>query len=207
MKITSHRVATPELTKRSQQEEKADIQESKKTPQDSLLIAKNSQMLQIKEINQAIGALQSTDKALQQLTTDAQNLISSQKDSAIEDTTPLRTSINDTLAQSSFNGKKLFNEDYKPLSANIKVDFTQLKKQAKNLENTSEVKRFLQEVKLQQSQTKQAITILQNQINNTLQTSSKDFENLNTAMLQNPAFQSAHNTETLSLDRVSKLLA
>ena len=203
MKITSHRVATPELTKRSQQEEKADIQESKKTPQDSLLIAKNSQMLQIKEINQAIGALQSTDKALQQLTTDAQNLISRES----EDTTPLKTSINDTLAQSSFNGKKLFNEDYKPLSANIKVDFTQLKKQAKNLENASEVKRFLQEVKLQQSQTKQAITILQNQINNTLQTSSKDFENLNTAMLQNPAFQSAHNTETLSLDRVSKLLA
>lgn len=203
MKITSHRVATPELTKRSQQEEKADIQESKKTPQDSLLIAKNSQMLQIKEINQAIGALQSTDKALQQLTTDAQNLISRES----EDTTLLKTSINDTLAQSSFNGKKLFNEDYKPLSANIKVDFTQLKKQAKNLENASEVKRFLQEVKLQQSQTKQAITILQNQINNTLQTSSKDFENLNTAMLQNPAFQSAHNTETLSLDRVSKLLA
>ena len=202
MKITSHRIATPEFTKRNQQEEeKAGVQKSKKTPQDSFLMAKNSQILQIKEINQAIGTLQSTDKALQQLAANAQNLISSQED------THLKVSINDTLAQSSFNGKKLFNEDYKPLSANIKVDFTQLKKQAKNLENTSEVKRFLQEVKLQQSQTKQAITILQTQINNTLQTSSKDFENLNTAMLQKPALQNAHNTETLSLDRVSKLLA
>ncbi len=201
MKVTHNAPTTAKFLPKNMQESKIDIKEHKKTPLDSLSISKNKQSLQIKEINQAIGSLQVTNKALQQLGIDAQNLLKDQ------DNPTIKKSIAQTLENSSFDGKNVFQKDYQKLSASIKTDFSSLRAQAQNLDNTANIKKFAQEIKLQQNQTKQAIGILHNQINHALQYQKGDYENLDTARLLNTNFKSAHDLGALSLDRVSKLLA
>ena len=201
MKITSHSTNHYQVQARNSekntQKEKAT---QKKSIQDSITLNTETKATQIKETNQAIGALQTMNKALKDLDSHVQGLISQ--------TGNPQTHQNEihTILDRRFNGKKVFDEDFSKFSSSIQINNQKLKQYGSHLNDTSKLQHLSQEIKREQNQTNKAISVLQNKLSNTLKTDGKDYNHLDTSKL-NSSLAHAHNLNQLSLDRVSKLLA
>lgn len=201
MKIVSHTSLSPKISHKIEQEIKKNPQEKAKNIQDALKVSKNILSEDVKEINQAIGALQIASKTLQKLEKQVQANL---KD---ENFTTIKKEILNTLANTNIGKTNIFNINYKNLSSNINVDFHSLKKEVSHVDDAQDIKHFTQSLKIQQNQIKQAINILQNKLNNSLTIDDKNYNQINTNMLSSDTLKNAHNMEYLSLERVSKLLA
>ncbi|MCE3039734.1 flagellar FLiS export co-chaperone [Helicobacter anatolicus] len=201
MKITPHASNTFNLIHKNDKEAKKNIQEKPKTIQDTLALSQTNHATHIKEANKAIGALQTLSKSLDKIDANTQHLLNNKQDSAS------KQAIQNTISQSTFDGKKVFDQDFKNFSKNIKFNSQAIKEQASHLNSDAEIRKFNQEIKTQKNFAKQAIAILQNDISKTLTTDNKDYTKLDSKMLKSPLFEKSHNLNALSLDKVSRLLA
>lgn len=202
MKIVSHASLPTKISHKIEQEIRKNPQEKTKTiQQDALKISQNILGGDVKEINQAIGGLQIASKTLQKLETQIQvNL----KD---EEFASMRKEISNAFANANLGKTNVFDTNYKNFSSHINIDFYALKKEGSNINDSQDAKHFTQSLKIQQNQIKQAISILQNKLNNSLTIDNRDYNQLNPSMLSTDALRNAHNIDNLSLERVSKLLA
>lgn len=200
MKITPHTSNAFNVIQKNDREAKKNIQEKPKAIQDTLVLSQASRSTHVKETNKAIGALQTLSKSLDKIDANTQQLLSNNQDSTS------KQAIQNTITQSTFDGKKVFDQDFRNLSQNIKLDSHSLKKQAMHLNTNEDIQKFNQTIKVQKNLAKQAIAILQNDLNKTLST-DKDYSKLNNQMVKSPLFGNAHNLDSLSFDKVSKLLA
>ncbi|CBG39498.1 hypothetical protein [Helicobacter mustelae] len=205
MKITPHTSSrTPSnlsLLQKNERENKTKTQEGSRNFKDSLTLSQNASAVRIKEINKSIGELQVLGKALNKIEGRAQHLLNNAKDNAS------KKEIQDAITHSTFRGRKVFDEDFGKLAKNIKLDSRSLKRQANHLDTTEEIQKFNQNIKAQKEYAKQAVKILQNDLEKTLKTDGRDYEKLDAKMLKSPAFGDAHRLENLSSHKVSKLLA
>lgn len=198
MKITSHnasayQVATSNAEKNTREKTTVD----KKVFEDSLALGTARNTVNIKETNQAIGALQTMKKALDQL--DNQLRLSMDNENLVDTQKQVQKILNTT-----FNGKNVFDEDFSKLSSNIKLNSLSIKKQAQHASSAQDLQKLSVEVKKGKNQVNDAIKILQNRLNNALKTEGS-YDQLDTSKLGNLA--NAHKTSALSLSRVSELLA
>ncbi len=199
MKITSHNAGTYQVsTQNTGKNLKKDLSAQKKSFQDSLVLNAQKNAINIKATNQAIGALQTMNKALGHLDEKLQTIINTH--GSLQNT---QEQIQKTL-NTTFNGEKIFDQDFSKLSSNIKLDPTNLKKYAQNISTQQDIYKLSNEIKKERNQTNNAIDILQNELNNKLKTDA-NYDKLDTTKLKNLA--NAHNTSALSLSRVSELLA
>ncbi|WP_104697771.1 MULTISPECIES: hypothetical protein [unclassified Helicobacter] len=202
MKITSHTAMTARMPHKTEQEVKKELKESINTSKkDSLKINTNNYASDVKEINLSIGSLQVAEKSLQKLQEQAKYLIN-QKDLSSKE----YKSLNSIFQTSTFNGKNVFDKDYKSLSSNLDIDYSKIKEYVRSSQDIQGLKKLIQETKIQQNQTKKAISVLQNKLNNSLAT-SKNYNHLDSSMLSKNGFKNAHDTQNLSLNRVLELLA
>lgn len=199
MKITPHNAGTYQVsTQNTGKNPKKELTTEKKSFQDSLVLSAEKDAANIKETNQAIGALQVMNRALKDLDGQLQNMINAHANP--QDT---QEQIQKTL-NTTFNGKRIFDQDFSKLSSNIKLDSTGIKKYAQNISSTQDLYKLSSEIKKERNQASDAITILQNQLNSKLKTDAS-YDKLDPTKLGNLA--NAHNTNSLSLNRVSELLA
>ena len=199
MKITPHNAGTYQVsTQNTGKNPKKELTTEKKSFQDSLVLSAEKDAANIKEANQAIGALQVMNRALKDLDGQLQNMINAHANP--QDT---QEQIQKTL-NTTFNGKRIFDQDFSKLSSNIKLDSTGIKKYAQNISSTQDLQKLSSEIKKERNQASDAITILQNQLNSRLKTDAS-YDKLDPTKLGNLA--NAHNANSLSLSRVSELLA
>lgn len=199
MKITPHNAGTYQVsTQNTGKNPKKELTTEKKSFQDSLVLSAEKDAANIKEANQAIGALQVMNRALKDLDGQLQNMINAHANP--QDT---QEQIQKTL-NTTFNGKRIFDQDFSKLSSNIKLDSTGIKKYAQNISSTQDLYKLSSEIKKERNQASDAITILQNQLSSKLKTDAS-YDKLDPTKLGNLA--NAHNANSLSLSRVSELLA
>lgn len=204
MKITSHTSLSPKMSLKSEQDFKKNIQENSKNIQDALKINNSAFKNDVKEINKAIGSLQIVIKSLQKLEDQAQV---AQVDFRQENLISFKKEADNILTSAKLDKENVFDMDYKKLSKNINIDLSSFKHKINTIHNSKDIKQFMQTLKNQQNQTKQAIVVLQNKLNNNLITDNKDYNQLNINFLPAENFKNAHDTTYLSIERVSKLLA
>lgn len=204
MKITSHTSMAARIPHKTEQEVKKNIQENSAEARnkDLLKVNASNRANEIKEINLNIGSLQVAEKSLQKIQEQAKVLMD-QKNITSKD----YKSLDNIFQTSTFNNKKVFDTDYQKLSPSISVDYSKAKEYARSLEDMQGVKKLIQEVKIQQNQTKKAIAILQNKLNNSLAVGTENYNHLDSNRLSKDGFKNAHNTQDLSLNRVLELLA
>lgn len=204
MKITSHTSLSPKMSLKSEQDFKKNIQGNSKNIQDALKINNSAFKNDVKEINKAIGSLQIVIKSLQKLEDQAQV---AQVDFRQENLISFKKEADNILTSAKLDKENVFDMDYKKLSKNINIDLSSFKHKISTIHNSKDIKQFMQTLKNQQNQTKQAIVVLQNKLNNNLITDNKDYNQLNINFLPAENFKNAHDTTYLSIERVSKLLA
>ncbi|PAF43179.1 hypothetical protein [Helicobacter sp. 11S02596-1] len=181
-----------------------------KHSEDAVKITQNELSQSTKETNNAIGALQTAMKGIDTMTKEGKALVGILKN---QENAPeahnLKQQLIKTFDSTTFNGENVFAKNYTRLDPHIKFDANAIKPSNINTENPQAPEDFLKNLGIQKKYAKEAIHILNQNLQNNLENLKKTdatYDALDKTALNEKQFKEAHKTEGLTLERLAKLL-
>ncbi|PAF51027.1 hypothetical protein [Helicobacter sp. 13S00477-4] len=216
MKITPHNstsikenITSKQSSKINPQDKTQDTQET----QDSIKINQSEISKTVKDINNAIGALQIAVKKIDEINHDAKDLVKiskkPQEEKNIKKADELKEKIYKILQDSNFNGENVFSKNYQRLSTDIHFDPKSIKVSIVNIQDPNTPQNFIKNLDEQKKYAKEAIDILHNKLSTTmdeLKKTDSSYNTLDKSALNQSQFKNAHKPEGITLERITKLL-
>ncbi|MDO7253219.1 hypothetical protein [Helicobacter cappadocius] len=226
MKITPHNTSINDktstnqsLSKRLESQNNSPIG-SKAKPlaknEDSVVINENELSKSTKEINNTIGALQIAIKGMNKISQDAETLLKNSKEihsknsqvsqTALKESENIKSDISKIFDTSTFGGENVFSKKYSLIEPKIKFQANSINPDRIEIKNTKNLADFIKDLNLQKKYAKEAIETLSDKVGNVLPATDEKYEALDKNALNKDQFKASHNTEGITLERLTKLL-
>lgn len=188
--------------------------------QDSVKIDENELSKTTKDINNTIGALQVAIKSINEMTQKTEELIKNSKEihskdtkkseGALSDSRNLKEEIDKIFSTSTFSGENVFEKKYAQIEPKIKFQANSINPNKIEIKNTKNLEDFIKDLNLQKKYAKEGIETLSNKVGgvpvNPNGKVDEKYENLDKLALNKEEFKNSHNTEGITLERLTKLL-
>lgn len=189
--------------------------------QDSVKIDENERAKATKDINNTIGALQVAIKSIKEITQKTEELIKNSKEihgkddkkseDALADSENLKEEIDKIFDGASFNGENVFEKKYTQIDPKIKFQANSINPDKIEIKNTKNLTDFIKDLNLQKKYAKEGIETLSNKVGGVAVNPNgevdKKYETLDKSALNKEEFKNSHNTEGITLERLTKLLS
>ncbi|PAF54466.1 hypothetical protein BKH42_00715 [Helicobacter sp. 13S00482-2] len=186
-----------------------------KKNEDSVVINESELAKSTREINNTIGSLQIAIKAMNEMSQKTEELIKNSeeihaKDSqkseiALKESQDIKADITKIFDTSTFNKENVFTKKYSHIDPKIKFQSNSINPDKIEIKNTKNLNDFLKDINLQKKYAKEGIEALREKVGETLVDDEK-YETLNKDALDKEQFKASHNTEGITLERLTKLL-
>ncbi|PAF49081.1 hypothetical protein BKH41_03045 [Helicobacter sp. 12S02232-10] len=190
-----------------------------KNSQDSIKIDESDLSKSTKEINNAIGALQTAilsidemseeGKSLLKISKKLQNQEKEDKQESIDKADKIKEKITKTFDSSDFNGQNVFIKNYRRLDLDVKFDASTIKPSQIKADSPETSESFLKNLNIQKKYAKNAIHLLNQKLETNLESFKKtnsDYDTLDKSALNEKQFKESHKTDGITLERLAKLL-
>lgn len=189
--------------------------------QDSVKIDENELSKATKDINNTIGALQVAIKSINNITQKTEELLKNSEEihtkdtkkseDALADSKNLKEEIDKIFSTSTFNGENVFEKKYTQIEPKIKFQANSINPDKIEIKNTQNLQDFIKDLNLQKKYAKEGIETLSNKVGgvpvNPNGKVDERYENLDKTALNKEEFKNSHNTEGITLERLTKLLS
>ncbi|PAF43300.1 hypothetical protein [Helicobacter sp. 11S03491-1] len=196
-------------TQKTTQEEKQlrNIQNS----QDSIEINDNQLSQSTKNINNAIGSLQIIIKSIDEMTHQSKALLKIAQGSSKEDPEAknLKEEIVKTFNNATFDGENVFAKNYRSLTSDIKLDAHSIRPSEIKIEDSKNISAFIKNLDTQKKYAKEAINLLNEKLEKDLEKlekTDKNYDVLDKSALKEKQFKDSHQTQGITLEKLTKLL-
>lgn len=189
--------------------------------QDSVKIDESELSKTTKDINNTIGALQIAIKSINEITQRTEELLKNSKEihtkdskkseEALADSKDLKEEIDKIFNTSTFNGENVFEKKYTQVEPKIKFQANSINPDKIEIKNTKNITDFIKDLNLQKKYAKEGIETLSNKVGGVAVNPNgkvdEKYETLQKSALNKEEFKNSHNTEGITLERLTKLLS
>lgn len=189
--------------------------------QDSVKIDESGLSKTTKDINNTIGALQIAIKSINEITQRTEELLKNSKEihtkdskkseEALADSKDLKEEIDKIFNTSTFNGENVFEKKYTQIEPKIKFQANSINPDKIEIKNTKNITDFIKDLNLQKKYAKEGIETLSNKVGGVAVNPNgkvdEKYETLQKSALNKEEFKNSHNTEGITLERLTKLLS